>query len=626
MRLRFVGTSLLVLALTYSVQAQPASQRFLRAGTTSGHTVVVANDNRTPAGSLRDDTLDLHLEVVLADWRIETADGPGLLVAAVSESGGPPMIPAPLIRVEAGTRIRANIHNTLEDSTITVFGLQRHPAEDVDSLVLHPGQTGTVDFDPGDAGTYLYRMRVGSREPTSFTDPERDVLAGALIVDPRGGSPPDRVFVMNVWSSVVDSATVGTNYIEGLTINGKSWPYTERERPQVGDTLRWRVINAMGRNHPMHLHGFYYHVTSRGDMRSDNVYSPENRRLVVTETMRSYTTMAMEWVATRPGTWLFHCHLSFHVSPEIRLPGAIDPAGHSRSHMAGLVVGIEIDPGPTDLIERFEPTEITIHANEYPADSLHEYGFDFAANISSNRGMAKVPGPVLLMKRYQPTYVTVVNNMSIPTGVHWHGLELDAWADGVPGWSASDGRISPVIAPGESFTYKLTLMRPGTFIYHSHLDDVHQLTGGLYGALIVLDDGESYDPTRDHLAIVGWRTPNPRKLEDAELNGVTEQPAQRAIVGESHRIRVINIAPAGNIFATMMKDSVTVPLIAIAKDGADLPPNQQIAVDRSPRLFVGEAADYLFTPQESGVYELYVGYTRRGWRQRWEVSNAETVK
>lgn len=89
----------------------------------------------------------------------------------------------------------------------------------------------------------------------------------------------------------------------------------------------------------------------------------------------------------------------------------------------------------------------------------------------------------------------------MPTGIHWQGLELDGWADGVPGWSASDGMVSPVIDPGDSFTYKLSSMRPGTFIYHSHLDDISQLTGGLYGALIVLGEGEEFDPELDHLAI-----------------------------------------------------------------------------------------------------------------------------
>ncbi len=612
------------LALWTAVQVfgQSPNERLIRAGSTSDYARVEPNDNRQRAGALVGDTLQLNLEVVLADWRPETANGPGLLVAAVAEAGEPPTIPAPLVRVHEGTTIRANVRNGLADSSLTLFGFHTHPSNGADSLIIAPGETKEVTFDAGAAGTYLYRLRMGNHDASSFTDPERDQLAGALVVDPRGAVVDDQIFVMNIWGSVVDSAIVGVNYIEALTINGRSWPYTEREQPHVGDTLRWRVINASGRNHPMHLHGFYYAVTSRGGVLSDDVYAKRDRRLVVTETMRGRTTMGMEWVPTRPGNWLFHCHLSFHVSPDIRLPGAVDPEGHGQSHMAGLVVGIQVQPGPTDLIEEHDPTELTLYANEYPADTLHEYGFDLIPASETAPQVAKVPGPVLVMKRYQPTYVTVVNRMSIPTGVHWHGLELDAWADGVPGWSASDGRVSPVIPPGGSFTYKLSLMRPGTFIYHSHLDDVHQLTGGLYGAIVVLDDGEAFRPSTDHLAIVGWRTPDPNKLTDVELNGRDEHPPQTTTIGESHRIRLINIAPAGSIFATITKDSVTVPIVALAKDGADLPRHQQVEVARTPRLFVGEAADYAFTPEETGTYELFVGYSPRfGWRQSWIVTD-----
>jgi FtsP/CotA-like multicopper oxidase with cupredoxin domain len=375
----------------------------------------------------------------------------------------------------------------------------------------------------------------------------------------------------------------------------------------------------------MHLHGFFYSVVSRGRMLQDTRYGEEDYRLVVTETMRRHTTMDMEWVPTRPGNWLFHCHLSFHVSPEIRLPRPEPEHGghgdHSQPHMAGLVLGIEVEPGPTDLVWEGEPRYVTLYANEYSVDSTTVYGFSFDPGFTPDSVNLRTPGPLLILEQHQPTYVTVTNNMSIPTGVHWHGLELDSWADGVPGWSASDGMTSPVIDPGDSFTYKLASMRPGTFIYHSHLDDIQQLTKGLYGPLLVLPDMDDYDAEQDHIAIVGWRTPNPRRIEDAELNGRTEQPVQHAVVGEEHRIRVINIAPAGMIMARMTKEDKPVDLIAFAKDGADLPPHQMVGLDETPRLGVGETADFLFKPSEAGTYELMVGYgPRAGWRQRWEVS------
>jgi FtsP/CotA-like multicopper oxidase with cupredoxin domain len=610
-------------ATQYEVEAQSLHPRLLDAGAASELPTVLPNDNRTSAGLSNGGVLEVDLEVAWADWRIETGSGPGLVVAAIAESGSPPMIPAPMIRVETGTRVRVRIANTLPDSAITVFGLQTRPASDPDSLVVPVGEVGTVEFDAGDPGTYMYWIRLGFAE-MPIPEAEEEQLAGAFVVDPVGGSPDDRVFVMNIFSTPVDSTIHPDKWLEALTINGLSWPYTERIRPAVGDTLRWRVVNASRRTHPMHLHGFYYDVTSRGEALQDDIYEPELRRKVVTETMRRRSTMALEWVATRPGNWLFHCHLSFHVAPNIRLPGAAEAndEGHHSPHMVGLVLGIEIQDGPSDLIFRGEPRNITLYANEYESDSTYAYGFSVDPDFRPDSTQRAAPGPLLTLQRYQPTYVTVVNRMSIPTGVHWHGLELDSWADGVPGWSASEGRVSPVIDPGEQFTYKLAAMRPGTFIYHSHLDDVHQLTGGLYGAMVVMDEGEEYDPEKDHIEIVGWRTPDPSSLADAELNGKSTHPTQKAQVGETHRLRLINIAPAGRVFLQVLREGEPFEITAIAKDGADFPVHQRVPVEQSARLGVGETADFAFTPDSVGTYELVVGYGQRPesqWKQEWIV-------
>ena len=45
----------------------------------------------------------------------------------------------------------------------------------------------------------------------------------------------------------------------------------------------------------------------------------------------------------------------------------------------------------------------------------------------------------------------------------------------------------------------------GTFIYHTHWHEDLQLSGGLYGPLIVLEPGERYDPGTDHIVIIGLK-------------------------------------------------------------------------------------------------------------------------
>ena len=66
-----------------------------------------ANDNRRAAGLMRGDTLVLRLVVRTAEWYPEAENGPHITIQAFAEEGQLPSIPAPLIRAETGTPIRA---------------------------------------------------------------------------------------------------------------------------------------------------------------------------------------------------------------------------------------------------------------------------------------------------------------------------------------------------------------------------------------------------------------------------------------------------------------------------------------------------------------------------------------
>jgi hypothetical protein len=152
---------------------------------------------------------------------------------------------------------------------------------------------------------------------------------------------------------------------------------------------------------------------------------------------------------------------------------------------------------------------------------------------------------------------------------------------------------------------------------------VEQLSGGLYGPLIVLPPGEVLDPRTDHVKIWGWNNPGPSGPQDFDLNGLRAQPDAEAEVGETHRFRVINIAPAGQLTAWLTRDGEIIPITLHAKDGADLPSHQRAPVDRLPRLGVGETADFTWTPSEPGVYELRIGYAEEmHFPQRWVVTPA----
>ncbi len=75
--------------------------------------LVMANDNRTPAGQLENGVLELRLELRQGCWYPEDENGDHRYIYAFAEEGHPPQSSGPLIRVLQGTQIHATIHNTL---------------------------------------------------------------------------------------------------------------------------------------------------------------------------------------------------------------------------------------------------------------------------------------------------------------------------------------------------------------------------------------------------------------------------------------------------------------------------------------------------------------------------------
>ena len=567
--------------------------------------VVAANDNRVPAGVLKNDTLRIDLVVAMARWFPEADSGPYVDVATFAEVGRTPQIPAPLIRVTAGTTIVASIRNDLPDSVLWTRGFA--PLGRADSIPVKPGETRTFVFAAGQPGTYLYAATPGRIQRAERMH-EREQLSGAFVVDSVGAKPNDRVFVINVWGDRIDSL----HYRNALAINGKSWPHTERITATTGDSIRWRIINGSARRHPMHLHGFYYRVDSRGGIGRDTTYSPDARRLVVTEDMQAETTMSMMWSPDRAGNWLFHCHLAFHVLSGARLDGTNDEhAAHGAdlmSHMAGLVIGMNVKPrnGKTEVTTEWSGRVRKLHlfAGERPRKGRSPLAMSYVLQRDDRApavDSVEIPGQPLILTRGEPTEITVVNRIHDATSVHWHGIELESYSDGVPGWSGMDKNLAPLIAPRDSFTARLTLQRSGTFIYHPHLNDVEQLTSGMYGPIIVLEPGERFDSSRDHIFTIGWDgRPPPAQVV---INGDSTLSPLTIESWKLHRLRFVNIAPAGLAIIRLRRDSTAAVWTPRAKDGADLPLASRKPGPAVRTLNVGETFDAEFNPSP-GDYVL----------------------
>jgi FtsP/CotA-like multicopper oxidase with cupredoxin domain len=563
---------------------------------------ILPNDNLVAAGRLRDTTLTLTIEARMGRWfPDEDRRDSALVVAAFGIKGKAPSIPGPLIRVRSGTRIRVRVMNRLDSLTLMVHGLHPHPATSDDTLQVAPGATREVEFAAGAPGTYFYWASTGA--PTIDERLGRDSqLSGALIVDPPTGPvPPDRIFVLSLMDLTPPDATADTPFAPfAAAINGRSWPYTERMNLAVGDSVHWRWINPTGDNHPMHLHGFYYRVDSRGTTIADTTYAPGQQREVVTERLSEGTTMTMTWSPERAGQWLMHCHLHFHVAPSpgwgpdyprIRNAGAGRHDAHQMDDMGGLVLGINVTsagvPAPAPVAAR----RVRLVVEPAPTGSKIQVRQEEPGREAAP---ASSPGAPLVLTRGETAEITVVNRMAAPTAMHWHGIELDSYYDGVPGWSGTAEHPSPMIAPGDSFVAWMTPPRPGTFIYHAHNLASDQVGQGLVGALIVLDPLEVRRARDEIIWIVGGN--DIFLTGHLEINGQQHPPPLLLEARHRYRIRLINITE-NNTGDVTLGDSTGNDLAfwrPLAKDAISVAPGLMKLVPAAVRTSVGETYDYEF--------------------------------
>ena len=570
--------------------------------------VVESNDNRVSAGTLENGVLTLNLVVAMARWYPEDSGGSFTELPVFVEEGQRPQIPAPLIRVPLGTRVRVTVRNALADSVVKVFGFNGATAGADSTTAVAPGETQAFDYAADAAGTFLYSARSTTFENPEVS-PETEQLAGALVVDAPGERTDDRIIVMNITSVQKPDST----WREALAMNGRSWPHTERFETTVGDTLRWRIVNGSMRSHPMHLHGAYFRVDAHGTGTTDTTYMPAQQRMVVTEHMRPLHTMRITWTPDEPGNWLFHCHLSFHVVAEARLDPPKDGhmammSGDPGEHMSGLVMGISVRPRAGDAVpDRSNARRLSLYvvpgvasdtSRPRPIALMHPRD-----GRAPDASAVRAPSEMIVLTRGEMTDITVHNRLDEATAIHWHGLELESWSDGVPGWSGSGMAVAPPIAPADSFVARLTLKRAGTFIHHTHLNDVEQLTTGLYGALVVLEPGERWDPARDFVFVAGGNAPIGQGVT---VNGASTEPPIEMRVGQSYRLRFINILPAGVLPFQIRRGDELAEWRALAKDGFALPAHQAVNGPALARLSVGMTFDAEFTPRAAGTYLLKV--------------------
>ena len=88
------------------------------------------------------------------------------------------------------------------------------------------------------------------------------------------------------------------------------------------------------------------------------------------------------------------------------------------------------------------------------------------------------PGPTIEVVEGDRVRLFVTNKLPEATSIHWHGQRLPNGMDGV------GGLTQPRIEPGKTFVYEFVAKRPGTFMYHPHVDEMVQMAMGMMGSWV----------------------------------------------------------------------------------------------------------------------------------------------
>jgi FtsP/CotA-like multicopper oxidase with cupredoxin domain len=237
--------------------------------------------------------------------------------------------PGPTIEVVEGDRVRIFVTNRLPEETSIHWHGQRLPAgmDGVTGLTqpgIPPGKTFVYEFQAKRPGTFMYHPHADEMVQMAMG------MMGFWVTHPKNIDfmkvDRDFVFLLSNYDIEPGSYTPKTSTMLDFNlwaINSRVFPGVDSMNVRQGDRVRIRMGNLTMTNHPFHLHGHEFVVTGT----DGGWIRPEARWPEVTMDFGVGQMRAIEFDATDPGDWPFHCHKSHHT---------MNAMGHTVPTMIGV--------------------------------------------------------------------------------------------------------------------------------------------------------------------------------------------------------------------------------------------------------------------------------------------------
>lgn len=185
------------------------------------------------------------------------------------------------------------------DTPVSVGDLYIAPAERYDILITPP-QSGSWYLYSQIPGQETVKIPFYTKGQVSDTLTSAPSWSYSRVTSNAGTLPNvNQQFVLTLSGGMM----MGPNW----TINGASYPNTTPLRVRKGDRVRIEMQNMSMMEHPMHLHGHSFEITS---FNGKVLPHPLVKDVV---NLRPMDRCTIDFLANNPGNWFFHCHNLQHM-------------------------------------------------------------------------------------------------------------------------------------------------------------------------------------------------------------------------------------------------------------------------------------------------------------------------
>ncbi|MEW9122354.1 MAG: multicopper oxidase family protein [Thermotaleaceae bacterium] len=407
-------------------------------------------------------------------------------------------VPGQEIRVTEGDFVEVTLKNILpEPVTIHWHGYPLNSAMDgvpgVNQDAIRTGESFTYKFSADVPGTYWYHShQQGSKQVDKG-------LYGALIVEPKSSSKPDKDFtlILDEWTESNDDmesmegmdmgganesfATAEEASLaeeEGMremyniyTVNGKSGDSITPLEVKQGDVVRLRFINAGYRTHTVHIPGTNIKVVSTDGQEINGAQIVKDKLVSISPGER----YDIEFTVENNQSFYIDFHDSNLFNDQIKIPVLVD--GNQQEYIKDGMVNLEL----LDLSDYGIPSEDSFTLEQ---DYNDIYEIDLGIQLNDGTLQYTINGqifnelPPLILKNNNLVQVTYTNKSNVDHPMHLHGHFFQVIAkDGKPVKGATLSKDTLLIKPNESYTIAFEADNPGNWVQHCH--ELHHAAGGM---------------------------------------------------------------------------------------------------------------------------------------------------